>query len=100
MTRSIFSVQHATSYLYKLFPKDLLMRRQLNSVADLRAGARDAPLLGDPNSFNFMQFLENLAKSYVGAPWSVGAPASEKSWIRHCKGLLLFLTVLQEFCTR
>ena len=23
---------------------------------------------GGPNSFDFMQFLENLAKSYVGAP--------------------------------
>ena len=29
-------------------------------------------------------FWENLAKSYVGAPWRVGAPSSGKSWIRHC----------------
>ena len=35
---------------------------------------------GGPNSFNFMQFLGNLAKSYVGAPpWGVGAPSSGKS---------------------
>ena len=38
------------------------MRRQLNSVADLRAGARDAPPLGDPDSFNFMQFLGIFGK--------------------------------------
>ena len=28
-------------------------------------------------------FWENLAKSYVGAPWGVGTPSSGKSWIRH-----------------
>ena len=28
-------------------------------------------------------FWEILAKSYVGAPWRVGAPTSEKSWICH-----------------
>ena len=27
-----------------------------------------------PNYFNFMQFMENVAKLYVGNPWSVGAP--------------------------
>ena len=44
-----------------------------------------APPPGGPNSFNFMQFWENLAKSYVGAPpRGVGAPSSGKSWIRHC----------------
>ena len=39
-----------------------------SSVADL-IGARGthAPP-GGPNSFNFMQFWENLANSYVGAP--------------------------------
>ena len=33
-----------------------------------KGGARDARPPGGPNSFNFMQFLEKLAKSYVGAP--------------------------------
>ena len=47
-----------------------------------KGGVRDAPP-GGPNSFNFMQFLRNLAKSYVGAPRGVGAPSSGKSWIRH-----------------
>ena len=28
-------------------------------------------------------FWENWAKSYVGAPWAVGASSSGKSWIRH-----------------
>ena len=45
------------------------------AVADLR-GVRGT-LPDDPNSFNFMQFLGNLAKSYVGAP------SSGESWIRH-----------------
>ena len=50
----------------------------INSVADLRGvrGTRATP--GGPNSFNFMQFWENFAKSYVGNP------SSGKSWIRHC----------------
>ena len=46
------------------------------------------PLVGQvffPNSFNFMQFGENLAKSYVGAsPRRVGAPTSGEYLIRHC----------------
>ena len=37
------------------------------AVPDLRGGARNAYPLGS-HSFDFMQFLENLAKSYVGAP--------------------------------
>ena len=55
-------------------------------VADLHSkilDARHPP--GGPNSFNFMQFWKNLAKSYVGAPPRVGAPSSGKSWIRHWK---------------
>ena len=36
-----------------------------------KGGARDTPPRGQ-NSFNFMQFCENLAKSYVGAPPSPG----------------------------
>ena len=53
------------------------------AVADLRGGVSDAP--GDPNSFNFMHFWENLVKSYVAAPegWR---PPSGKSWIHHCTG--------------
>ena len=32
---------------------------------------------------NFMQFFENLAKSYVGAlPWRLGAPSYGEHWIR------------------
>ena len=42
------------------------------AVADLRGSAKDArlptPPPPGPNSFNLMQFLRNLAKSYVGAP--------------------------------
>ena len=41
-------------------------------------------------------FWENLAKSYVGALWRVGAPNSRKSWIRHCVPLLSLL--LQCLC--
>ena len=48
------------------------------TVADLHSKILDAPPPpGGPNSFNFMQFWENLAKSYVGAPWRFGAPPRE-----------------------
>ena len=44
-----------------------------------KGGTRDAPP-GGTNSLNFMQFLENLAKSYVGpgesAPPPRGNPGS------------------------
>ena len=53
------------------------------AVVDLRGDVRDACPPGGPNSFDFMQLWENLAKSYVSAPPGVGAP-SGKSWIRHC----------------
>ena len=45
---------------------------------DPLAGLRES-IPGGPNSFNFMQFLGNLAKSYVGAPLPprVGAPPRE-----------------------
>ena len=39
-----------------------------------------------PNSFNFMQFLGNFGKIVCWRPpppCGVGAPSSEKSWIRH-----------------
>ena len=36
-------------------------------VADLHSKILDVPPRG-PNSFNFMQFPENMAKSYVGVP--------------------------------
>ena len=78
-------------FLWKLrhTVKILSTEMSIKPVADLR-GEREgrASQPRSPNSFNFMQFLENLAKSYVGAaPWGVGAPSSGKSWIRHCKQL-------------
>ena len=55
-------------------------------VVDLR-GARGtrAPPPGGPNSFNFMQFRENMAKSYVGAPLGSWRPLLGEIWIRHCR---------------
>ena len=48
------------------------------AVSDLRGGGGGregcTPPPGGPNSFNFMQFLGNLAKSYVGAPPGELAP--------------------------
>ena len=39
-----------------------------------KGGGVRPPQLTAQNLLNFMQFLENLAKSYVGAPWRDGAP--------------------------
>ena len=40
---------------------------------------------GIPNSFNFMQFLENFGKIVCWCPpRGVGTPSFGKSWIRHC----------------
>ena len=52
------------------------------TVEDLRGarGARPHHHPGGPNSLNFMQFL---AKSYVGTPLEGWHPTSGKSWIRH-----------------
>ena len=54
-------------------------------MADLHSKILDAP---PPPGVQILSiscsFWENLAKSYVGAPWRVGAPSSGKSWIRHC----------------
>ena len=42
---------------------------------------RGAPLR--PKIFSILcSLLENLAFSYVGAPWRVGAPSYRESWIR------------------
>ena len=56
------------------------------SLADLRGGARGMRAPGVQILSISCSFWGNLAKSYVGAPpppWRVGAPTSEKSWIRH-----------------
>ena len=44
---------------------------------------------GGPNSFNFMQLFGKFGKIVCWRlPWGVGAPSSEKSWIRHWLWLL------------
>ena len=62
-----------------------------SAVADLR-GARDAR--PPPRWVHILSILcsfrGNLAKSYVGAPWRVGAPTSEKSWMRHWSAHICF----------
>ena len=44
-------------------------------MADLGGGGRNRhmPSTMAQNVLNFMHFLENLTKSYVGAPWRVGS---------------------------
>ena len=49
-------------------------RQRTRAVADLHSKILDAPPPGGPNSFNFMQLWENLAKSYVGGPPGELAP--------------------------
>ena len=67
-----------------------------------KGGARDTPR--GPNSFNFMQFWDYLAKSYVDAPprW-VGAPprgnpgsTTEGSFRKHLKSKTKVPSVLQK----
>ena len=48
-----------------------------------KGGMRDAHLPGVKVLSISCSFWANLTKSYVGAPWRVGAPTSGKSWIRH-----------------
>ena len=55
-------------------------------MADLK-GCEGRVSPGGPNSFNFMQFFGKIWQNRMLAPPplpSVGAPTSEKSWIRHC----------------
>ena len=87
---------------------------QLNmqvTVADLHSKILDAP----PPPVQILSiscsFWENLAKSYVGAPWRVGAPSSGKSWIRHwvnisgnliqclADGCFNYRSVIVSYCT-
>ena len=61
-------------------------------VADPGIGGSKGREGQDPpglNSFNSMQFLGNFCKMVCWYPlWTVGAPTSGKSWIRHCQDLL------------
>ena len=50
---------------------------------------------GCPNSFNFMQFLEEFGKIVCSRPhWRVLASTWRKSWIRHCWGTFLIHSYL------
>ena len=54
------------------------------AVADL--GGRPPPTA--QNFLNFMQFSQNLVKSYVGAPPEGWRPSYGESWIRSCPDAL------------
>ena len=63
----------------------LLLTVSPSTVADLHSKILDVRSLpGGPHLSISCSFWENLAKSYVSAPWRVGAPSSGKSWIHHC----------------
>ena len=51
--------------IWALFMKDT------RAVADLRGPPPASPMA--QKILNFMQFLENLTKSYVGVPWRISA---------------------------
>ena len=56
-----------------------------HSSGGSKGGVRDAWPPGCWNSFNFMQFLGKFGEIVCWHPsLGVGAPSSEKSWIRHC----------------
>ena len=55
-------------------------------IGGSKGGARDAPP-GGPNSFIFMQFSAKIWK--IIAILGVSTPPWGKSWIRHCRGLLI-----------
>ena len=50
-----------------------------DTVVDLRQGSYGPKFLSISCSFS-----ENLAKSYVGAPWRVGTLSYGESWIHPC----------------
>ena len=53
------------------------------TVADLGGGCPRRALPLRPKIFSIScSFSHNLVKSYVGAPWRVGAPSYGESWIR------------------
>ena len=64
-----------------------------NTVEDLHSKILDmCPPPGVQILSISCSFWKYLAKLYVGAPpWRVGAPSSGKSWIRHCKSIMVML---------
>ena len=70
------------------------------TVADLRGGAGDAP--PPPPGVQILSiscsFLGNFGKIVCWRPpRGVGAPSSGKSWVRHCK--MLLLSIIFCLCT-
>ena len=73
-------------YSFKLYNTQIF--QQEVAVADLRGGVRDVHPPWGPKFFQFHAVFGKIWQNRMLAPpWGVGAPSSEKSWIRHWVGI-------------